>query len=141
MTNEIKYNQLTKKIQEAVPEIMKLEVGCIIKNFEKEKVRIISCDDIKVLTRAFNLHHNDSSVYYIFRKNIKEIIGRDITLEDIIVSYYKVVLGEFKSREMNENLRHNQTFNFIIMNWRLNKPLQDQDQKTIDLLWNLICKE
>lgn len=124
---------VTKKIQEAVPEIMELKFGCEI-NAKGEKLLI------------YNIGHSD---IYVFAKHscgrdekikvsdITKIIGRPITLEDVLITFgndkfttdkafYVDVFGEFIDYKTH----------LVVSNWTLGKPLHLQPQPTIEWLDN-----
>ena len=132
-----KLQQLEAKIQEAVPEIMELKFGC----------RVLLENDVK---RTILKDNNGKGYYFsvlendltLIREGIEEILGRPITLEDVLmaidISKKKTPLvvginGEF-SEEIQNGWKGHET-------WKLGSPLQDQPEETIDFLHSLIVKE
>lgn len=126
-----KLQKLTKAIQKAVPEIMELKFGCRILT-TRGKELFVSNENIDII-KSF-----DTEI---------EILGRPITLEDVLVAMRKKhdrditidARGVFLSYEDDEKL---DTRNFLQtdFSWQLNKPLHEQSKETIDFLYDLICK-
>jgi hypothetical protein len=86
------YNKLVAKIQEAVPEIMELKFGCeVIWNKEKYTMFMdggVSCDEEadNNFIRITNFKRYGEA--YPKKKDVK-ILGRPITLEDVLVAINK----------------------------------------------------
>ena len=145
-----KLEELTKAIQEAVPEIMELELGCKI-DIEKESIdwaKIVIFIGCNIRNGLNYFMEKDGSIFYT--RGLQEdykILGRDITLEDCLIAMSKELL------ESCIDIRWSATYIILIDNrldniggddrciWRLNTPLHQQEQETIDFLWDLICKE
>lgn len=150
MTNN-KLKQLTKAIQLANPDIMKLEFGCnvdvgyptahyvkVLRVLESNKYSI--CNYIRNTKyegmQEIIEYQDNFSVGRTPIKEITEIIGRDITLEDCLIAIGK------KSDDFNGWDADSQcNLNYLIKVWIFNIPLHQQEQETIDFLWDLICKE
>jgi len=78
----------------------------------------------------------------IYNGEIK-ILGRNITIGDILetLHYHSIFYMVDTAGQLLKSVSSEREYEETDVWWNLNKPLQDQDQKTIDLLWNLICKE
>lgn len=125
-----KLNQLTKKIQEAVPEIIELKRGCYVKDFLKGKLMILAeyklGDETPVYDFVF-FGEDEVSVMRTPRGNW-DIIGRDITLFDIkqCLRYNGYTIKEFveiaklwkypNSFDEQSNKLKDKMYEFIITN-------------------------
>ena len=144
-----KLQQLEAKIQEAVPDIMKLQLGCKLK-VNREDLDSVASDDFEqdYLTVHWYQKGGFDEQDTLFTLELCEweyefeILGRPITLEDVLmaidISKKKTPLvvginGEF-SEEIQNGWKGHET-------WKLGSPLQDQSEETIDFLHSLIVKE
>lgn len=129
-----KYEELKNRIVKYVPEIMELRFGCDVK-IQGEIVKIIGAG------------HTGNYIFYerpcgdIQRekqKNITEILGRDIILEDVIICFANISSNytgkEFPS--VSHYLGH--LILQTISDWKLNIPLHKQSEETIDKLLEII---
>ena len=125
MTN--KTEKIREIIIKAVPEIVELKWGCVIEWLGPK--RIVYKDEEGIL-----YYWSGSSALNPFHKNrIEKIIGRPITLEDVLVAVDRqVLIGN------GETLSYLDLVSFIYDKWQLNKTLEDQDEPTIDFLYKLL---
>ena len=138
-----KLQQLEAKIQEAVPSIMELKFGCevlvqIDDEFrEKNVVSKMGVNEIGI-----DVEGNFHDIEAIKEADFIEILGRPITLEDVLmaidISKKKTPLvvginGEF-SEEIQNGWKGHET-------WKLGSPLQDQSEETIDFLHTLLTNK
>jgi len=128
-----KLQELKNKINEAVPEILELKFGCRIKSYCYPDTDIVIDDAIEI----------DSLVggkYATHERDNIEILGRPITLEDVLVAIEKqheVILTVVK----NDNGTHiTNEFAEVLRSWKWGKPLSQQPKETIGFLYNLLCK-
>ena len=134
--NQIKYQQLKNKIIEAVPEIIELKFGCEIVAYDYISKEIYGTGKI------YKAGENESKGYYyaenihrgIKTLEIKEIIGRDITLEDVFVVLTKTAdtRDDYDAKDY--------VFDLCRM-WKLNQPLEKQSDETLEFLYNLLIKK
>lgn len=129
--------ELIAEITKAVPEILDLKFGC--------KLRTKFGCIFKVWQVVGN-NKIRTELGEFTKEQVKEckIIGRDITLEDVIV-----VL--FKGDKWSVSVHHGSLGCFLrvgcngidlgVIKWRLGKPLQDQRDDVWEFLYNLICKK
>ena len=123
-----KEQKTIKKIQELVPEIMELKFGCKVKYIKtddpgfKNKTTLI----IRKIDKDFV-----SWEYGVLKIDRLEILGRDITLEDVLLAIVKKLT--FKAW-YQYNLNH------LIKIWQFNKPFQDQSQECKDFIGDLLLK-
>ena len=154
-----KLQQLTKAIQSVVPDIMRLKFGCKIittyplldehiENKHIEHIIISSEIDKYNLKRYIIAFKNKLSITAeIGREDIKEIIGRPISLEDCLIALSKELLEKYIDIKWSANyivLIDNRLDNVGGDDrciWVINKPLHQQEQETIDFLWDLIVKK
>ncbi len=124
--------QLTKKIQELVPEIMELKFGC---QLLKKNIGVIF-NIYSVVER----HKSGGGYYRTELGDIKfgeidkyKIIGRPINIEDIL-------LADSIKRRWTGNLfiDHSGGLNGTEYHWTFGKPLHDQSEETIKFLANLL---
>jgi len=143
-----KLQQLEAKIQEAVPEIMKLKFGCRVDAKDRRGHIHSAMWDKKFNEKnlsSFNFTHEEElrmeTVFVDVKKGDNyKILGRPITLEDVL----RAVEKELEDSEdfyvhYNGNMFVNPTN--VKAEWKLNTPLQDQSEETIDFLHTLLTKE
>ena len=145
-----KYQKLRDKIIEANPSITDLEFGCKFlytdrtasKGYVKQVEYICSGGHFK----------KEKGVGYFMSnaqwRKMDKIIGRDITLEDCMITIEKsehpFVLIEYKSWDNGKsigcygvNIDEEESRDILFL-WQLNKPLQDQSNETKEFLFNLL---
>ena len=133
MTN---LNNLTKLIHKAVPSILDLKFGCKV---SKEWIKGQRSDYIVSWVIAENIYVLSfdgqplSSVPSLKRDSF-EILGRDITLEDVLVAMKKHY-GSMWTHSGGVNIH---ILDIIKNKWKLNTPLHLQEQATIDFIYNLL---
>ena len=136
-----KEQKTIKAIQEAVPEIMEIKKDCviiegptrsnwcIIVGVDKNEIYIQSCI-------------NESYIWHItrdkFEEQYKEIIGRDITIGDIIIAIGKSLKnGDVINCYINN--RGQLTFNNnVFIDLIPNTPFHLQSQETKDFIGDLL---
>ena len=108
---------VTKKIQEAVPSIMELKFGCEVESIfnkpGKRVLKIVDVDDVKVLTREVGsdlMENNNSQTWFLFKVDIKKILGRSITLEDCLIAIGKPEMED--SRKTGNSVQV--SYNYIL---------------------------
>lgn len=128
MTN---LEEVKKKIQEVVPEIMELKFGC--------KFKLKGSNYIDICTGKNEWGLNDV-----------EILGRPITLEDVLKAMQSLddknpqrhwVInrwGEFLNDA--EGVTPLKGFSKVGEKWILGKPLDLQEENTINFLHGILCK-
>lgn len=138
-----KYNQLREEIIKANEDIVALKFGCVINfkrfnNTEPNKILLKHYERAGIWKYSFidDIKNNSASVRTFDEGGDLIILGRDITLEDCLIAVSKKQ-GEWGIRfwgngviRIDENIT-----------WKPNKPLQDQSEPTINLLWDLIVKK
>ncbi len=148
--NKEQYKQLENKIKEEVPEIMELKFGCKMyyKNAEKNllvengEYIIVDNDDgfINAICEEAGSFH--CGTFDSTEKSFKDIkvIGRDITLEDVLVAIKKEMekdgMGYSDGYGCIMDLCYREQYN----SWIPNKPLSEQREETLTFLYNLLCK-
>lgn len=140
--------ELTEKIQKAIPEIMELKFGCVLDDIvlngeyrgygvvikdNRENGLYMSIDAGEQL--EFEVHMND--------KFSAKILGRDIMLDDILIILNILCGLEVYSEEYCTGAKfYIRTFlgseTSEKMEWILGKPLHLQEEKTIIALGNII---
>ena len=166
-----KLQQLKAKIQELVPDIMKLKFGCEViiqdEEFEnKQEIgKFIRLDDkdgkdiwADVAVNRMVLVSGWWKYKVLEGMFVKEILGRPITLEDVLRAIYlndpdvgnhfavmaggNITLDEFCEVEKAVDLfRDYEEENLDNIYYNIGSPLQDQSEETIDFLHSLIVKE
>ena len=107
--------QLKERIIELVPEIGELKFGCEVL-LENNVKRTISGSD----NRGY--YQTLESDLTLVEDGIEEIIGRPITLEDVL-------------RAIDERW---ETPRSLLQIWQLGKPLDDQPEEVIDFLKEIL---
>jgi len=129
-----KYSLITKKIQEAVPEIMELKFGCKVeykhKQDESTKVDTIIKIDYGAEFNSFRTING----YIQSEEVITKTIGKDITLEDCMIASPIGILVDRNGIFYNTKLK---ALN-IGRAWILNTPYHLQSQSTKDFIGNLL---
>ena len=134
-----KQQKLTEYIQKEIPEIMELKFGCEILNEVGIKEMVISYffhefkGYGKVKTLEGGSYHFDSK-----DTEFKEIIGRPITLEDVLRVIEKN--RDYVTINLIEDYLLFQSQKFGTKSWKLGLPLDQQSEETINFLWDLLIK-
>ena len=125
--------ELTNKIKKIIPEIEELKFGCKVefKNFKQILIGTVCYgDDILSIIRL------DGENIYERNKEHLKIIGRPITLEDVLrcleIKPSNVVLSVWCDGTMRISNGE------IFLDWQLGKPLHEQSEETIKELNKLI---
>ena len=154
MNNMTNLQKLTALIVEAVPSIMELKMGCRILNKKTEQVFTISHRTIIGGAICLNGFYEDNTTW-VWEKYIHnfEILGRDITLEDVSIAlqkkeskmereYERVILltcddeldGYFEIAELEwKGIKSGSE-----IKWLPNTPLSDQSEETINKLLEIL---
>jgi len=146
-----KLQQLEAKIQEAVPEIMKLKFGCRVDAKDRRGHIHSAMWDKKFNEKnlsSFNFTHEEElrmeTVFVDVKKGDNyKILGRPITLEDVLKA------RDLQAKQEDEKYgSHSRISTYIqgeirdiVVNWKLNTPLNEQSEETIDFLHTLLTKE
>ena len=151
MTN---LQKLKKAIIKEIPEIVKLEFGCKV-FVQNNCVSTIIMEDRRGYTFIpeaglppcdFSGKSLGNELEYFNEKHIKEIIGRPITLADVLRVIWKLT-GHCEGGGINENgeisiCPKGVDYDDYYCWWNLSKNNIDlQSKGTIDFLTNLICKK
>lgn len=148
--NTQKYNELKSAIVSAVPEIMELGFGCEVilvnKNFPKVinlKTPIVYCKQ----NGEFQLRGRDD---FYTKFDCREIIGRNITIADVLLAIYKNrddneyavdLSGNFMKLDSGDPDDEFDTFEHTKYWWNNHKDLSGQDEETINFLHSILCGE
>jgi len=144
MTNQ-KLEELKKKIVEAVPEIKALNPGVKVKFHILED----SFGDIIPINPGDSDYlwireEGKPECFTISKSTIVEILGRDITLEDVLRALDKPEAnhainceGQFLNQETEIPLTY--AFGTGVY-WRFGKSLSEQSDLTINFLHSILCK-
>ena len=137
-----KLEQLKKAIQLAVPEIMKLEMGCKVKHKKLRYFRTVvfvdkKYDIVQYMPKIYGEEAHDILEHY--KDGKFEILGKNITLEDCLIAIEdpSISYRYFYKDKLHIQIEKKGKLLGI---WELNKPLQKQSDKTIKFLHSLICK-
>ena len=142
-----KEKQTIKKIKQLVPEIIELKMGCKIKNvyiFNEVLKRYEEYPDGIVIKDLRNEMLSleisaGNQLDYSIRVDDKfkfEILGHDITLEDILVAIHQIGRTNAYCGECDCCIEDN----LILKKWQFNKPFQDQSQETKNYIGDLLLK-
>ncbi len=141
MTNT-KYQKLKETIQKAVPEIMELGRGCVVelkKPISNAGVITTIIDNVKTIGIYVDAV---DTLKVVQKSDIKEILGRPITLPDVLVAIPK---SNFILENISLVFTANNQLGFMdIKNgeeayWNLLKNnLDDQDDPTKEFLANIL---
>lgn len=128
------------KIIEAVPEIMELKFGCEIESHNRNgRVFYTGCND--ELDENYFVEvdgvANEDEQYYTEGKVVSKILGRHITLPDILRAIKKRTLERWNGDEpMIPNFQEAlwSEIKPLLEIWNLEKNLEDQDPPTIEFI-------
>ena len=159
-----KYNQLREEIIKANKDIMELKKDCrfvwlneelneetfeiinvthfedILRGINSFEIEAVKVDDIHKKIYIFDGYDEDTEQSFI--DSVVKIIGRDITLEDVLVSSKKpLAVTNCGLLLVKKDISANARYISSGINWKPNTPLQDQSDACKELLWDLICKE
>ena len=129
-----KLQKLKKEIQKAVPEIMKWNVGCKVEEIKTKDISTLIRKDNRYQTFDLLVEGNDIVHWYHEKRETLKVLGRPITLEDVLVALKLDV-------ESKSNLKRKYSETTILClskKWQLNTPLDQQSEKTIDFLHELL---
>ena len=137
-----KLKQVEDKIKELVPEIMELKFGCEIQ-FEIPLMRAIWT------SRIIDYLSTDDKIYVdhgktmevIPRMYIKKILGRPITLEDVLIAIHKLI--------DIDKISHSDGYEYIVdlcyreqpNTWQLSKSISEQSPETINFLHKILLNK
>lgn len=134
-----KHEQLKEIIVKAVPDIMELTWGCRVKTKNWGTVKITTLKDdgyVDYLLEDGKPADEESMLFY--KDEIVEILGRPITLENVLIAINKKDI-DYRIMKWGENKimlgvvdKRDGTL------WQLNKPLSEQSEDTIDFLLELL---
>jgi len=136
--------KLKEAIQKANPSIMNLEFGCVIlENTGLEVIFMGKNNEEEDTYTGVNKSNNLlTSPLRLYIKDIKEIIGRPITLADVLIALEK----QFKNKKIQFSITAKDILfsepileNEIIA-WNLKEDLGGQSPETIKLLTKLLVK-
>ena len=145
-----KLQELTEAIQKAVPEIMELKDDCKIQFEGSSVMKIISnntspiraLDGLTILKVYIGERLAYDKAYENLWTNEAKILGRDITLADVLMAIKEVIplhpgrKGGFSIDECGRIL--DMTILCVPATWSLSLPLHLQDEKTIEFLHSII---
>lgn len=148
-----KLNQLQEAIIERVPEIRELKFGCkvLIKDSANYAAVEITIDNGMTVYPEHNALCMDGNLFYPISDQdqdnmvyIDKIIGRDITLADVLLA-----ISETPRAVGHSNIRIGYVYGdfLVAINvgkqffWKPDKPLHLQDEETIDFLHDVICQK
>ena len=135
MNKEEQLQELTQKIARYVPDIMELKFGCrLINKSNVVKLRVIKERfDSMVMVNDW-----DGWFDYNFINNHFEIIGRDITLEDVLIALRESQTNHIYTIDIFGNWECEKGLLKSEYNWDLGKQLHEQSEETITALNKLI---
>lgn len=147
---KVKLEKLKEIIVEAVPSILELKFGCLIETqkwtFKGSIETIISSDsDLEDFDCAYRFGSR------IRKSEIREILGRPILIDDVLVAIYKIekqkrVLIKANGRFVVDEWFDDGTARGYWQTndgakWQLNKPLSEQKKEVWDFLLEILTKE
>ena len=118
--------ELIFKCEEVEKDVLELKFGC----------EVAISDSYKTNTGKITNYYRKGNGNCVLmngeefrRSDIQEIIGRDITLEDVL----RAIMKKFKQNYSDKRIE-----DLIFNGWELGKPLQDQSEECIDSLIKLL---
>ena len=137
-TNKDILKELEKIIHKAVPEIMELKFGCKVKDKSDNQIMEFLLEEEKTVlskTRNYFSVKGKTFVTLILASSF-EILGRDITLEDVLVAlgeakYCIDAMGQMWIDYSDDDRK---------AQWVFNKSLENQSEDLIKFLHEILCK-
>lgn len=135
--------KLTKIIQEAVPEILELKFGCKYRCLPNSYEAIITGKTNQYHIEVEGLHSVEN-ISTIENKKLVKILGRDITLVDVLraIEVKNVSAEKFWAIQTDGEMFSQDTScgepNYTEIKWDLSQPLHLQSQETVDFLLSIL---
>jgi hypothetical protein len=147
MTKPELLEKIRLKCVEANAEILELKFGCVVMaevrlegtilpSHTILKHTIYSIEGIDGMARYHGVGQQHSSFW---RSDIKEIIGREITLEDVLVAIRTLPL-ESPLRDIITSAHPLYREGTTIKLWQLTKPLSDQSEETLKFIYDILYR-
>lgn len=142
INNMTTYEKLHEKICEIIPEIKELKFGCKIRCLDYPGIEDTRLFVGKEWNREYGRYENKvlkEQIYNIDKKF--EIIGRDIFLDDVLMSISKKGLPDgylFFNANWRGNLELSGIDGRIFIKYEYGKPLHEQSEQTQLAILNLL---
>ena len=136
-------DKLTKRIQELVPEIMTLGLGCKVKvQIDEDEINIDYVHKLNDVGDIGVYVEGEGHTVSVFEDcDFIEILGRDITLEDVLVALKDKVTNT-QEYELERGLAiffvETEPLESEPFKWHLNKPLHEQEKECIEKLYQIL---
>lgn len=127
-THQQKLNELTTEIRKAIPRLMELSDGCVIKPYTQNEFMLDATYRIKDTDYGIYV---DSLLYRYdtYSDSEFEIIGHEPLLNDVLEYFLEYTSLDFNTRQMA----------YILASWDLSKSrLSEQSPELINFLHDLI---
>ena len=134
-----KLQELKEYIQKEIPEILNLDLGGIVEaNFFGKREKFVCLNGFRMTELSFPKGIYQTDKFQLDGVPI-ETLGRPITLEDVL----RVSEKNNKKTECCHKNSHNCIINGLksLEFWTLGKPLDQQSEKTIEFLHNLLIRD
>jgi len=118
-----KLKQLIEYIQKEIPEIMELKFGC--------EYEYVICDENGEAELQLGLYGYTGTPS---KEAIEKIIGRPITLEDVLIAFPALSIQEGMGKGMSDERRLVHKKQPTDIYWKLTKNLNGQEEKTKEAL-------
>lgn len=135
-----KETKIIKRIQKLVPEIMELKKGCSLIYKNNKYVFGGECILNGIAKQHILLEKNKEPLLVPFYRNEDdwyEILGRDITLENILLAIWRKGVYD----KVDFWLAFGKLYFDKRCSWLLNKPFHEQNQETKDFIGDLLLSE
>lgn len=150
MTIQEKKQLVKEATVHAVPSVMDLVFGCVVKHTQHGwKQRIISNLDFNSHGRYLTDGTGAGTNIIKLPSKKWEIIGRPITLADVLIAMktqrVRINLSGvdelyFDVLEESNAFTHEQSWKSSGVKWKLGEDFDHQSEVTIDFLWSLLCE-
>lgn len=138
-----KLSELKNEIVKAVPGIMELDFGCKIKVEEFEDDWEYPFWEQIVANYIPGGFDEQDEIYTLevgmLDREIVEILGRDITLEDVLIATDRIrPQGQEWSVRYDGHFRDCRNNKYALVQWKMGAPLHEQSEATIEFLHSLL---
>ena len=124
------YEKLHSRIVELIPEIEELKFGCFVERFGRI-YHIVSRQTFGKVLTTYTCVDEHGDTHYVAEEEVKKIIGRPITYEDIVVAIKRRCGVPDKERADLMQTAAGASCLAVGNRWHWQKPLEQQDEETL----------
>lgn len=137
----MKPDPVKKRLQELVPEVMKLKLGCEVKDHGIYIAKTPDDDEYYFAPLKEDIN-GEAQVFCVNSIEGAEILGSKLTLAHVLMAIDKIgyLIGSVHAEEGGIMSGDEADLLQLLALWNLSKPYDEQEQPTKDLIASLILK-